>query len=51
MWGRYFGKNSGEPLFIRKRFGIGWTLNPNHPFTWFFMLVVLVIIVYSIFNQ
>lgn len=47
-------KNAPQPLFIPKAYGLGMTINPNHPvgkFLWILVgIAILVLLFYTIFN-
>lgn len=46
-----FSKKIIKPLITRKVNGIGWTLNPAHPVTWFVLAALLAVSLYFGFSS
>lgn len=45
-----FSKRYSKPLITRKVSGIGWTLNPAHPVTWFVLAALFAVTLYFVFS-
>ena len=45
----YFNKEDSN-IFVRKSFGVGWTFNWGNPVAWAVIAVLVVLVVWSMFN-